>query len=306
MCNELIQNCYNFKPFLVIIKEFIRILQWSVPLILILFGSWDIFKAVTRSNDEKAVSAARDGFIKRLAYGLVIFLVPFFVELLLEFVENNIISDDSNSPTSMLWCWNHVEEFDFSSCQNIYKKTNNGSSDGSNSNGNSNNSINNQSESSINCSGYTCPTNATLGGSSKTFEPVNYKNNCYCRTSIPSGDLYSGSSCSDIKLNSNSFVFSFSEKNINSASDYCYYVKINSGNSSNDAKKCNPICEYGGKLVNNECYEKKLDANSFDGTGSANCKQTCGSRAIDYKISNDKGDDFTYCYCYYPVSQKCD
>lgn len=128
-CDELKQICYNIKPILVVIKYLIMVIQWSVPAILIVFGTIDMFKAVTRADDEKIVAEARKTLVKRLIYGVVIFLVPFFARLILVFIEENIVKPDEYStttPTSWISCWNNVMETDyFGDCDNIYKYNSN-------------------------------------------------------------------------------------------------------------------------------------------------------------------------------------
>ena len=123
-CDEVKQMCYDIKPILVVIQYIILILQWSVPIILLLWGSVDLFRAIARADDPKIANEAKDVFIKRLIYGAVIFLVPFVVRLVLGVVENNMLKDnDEFSPTSWVECWNNVEKDDyFSECEDIFKK----------------------------------------------------------------------------------------------------------------------------------------------------------------------------------------
>ena len=124
-CSELDQICYNWKPILVVFKYLISILQWSVPLILLALGSYDMFKAMTRADKDDAVADARKSLIMRIIYGLVIFIVPFLVRLVLKLVEDNTLNEyDYTSPTSWISCWNNVMDKDYSDCDDIYKKKN--------------------------------------------------------------------------------------------------------------------------------------------------------------------------------------
>ena len=77
-CTETVQMCCDIRPFLKIIRLVISIIQWSVPLLLIVLGTIDMFKAVVKA-DENATKEAQNTFIKRLLYGVVIFLVPFWL-----------------------------------------------------------------------------------------------------------------------------------------------------------------------------------------------------------------------------------
>lgn len=107
MSTDAIQMCCDVQPFLRIIKLIISLIQWTVPLVLIVLGTVDMFKAVA-SGDEKVIKDVQSTFIKRLIYGAAIFLVPFFVRLILNFVNNNLIYDNSGLVDSSSWidCWN--------------------------------------------------------------------------------------------------------------------------------------------------------------------------------------------------------
>ena len=125
-CNETVQMCYNAKKILIIVKTFVKLLQWSVPLLLVFLGTWDMFKAVTKASDQKAVQDATKSLIRRLVAGLIVFLVQFFVRLVLGLVERNIVSNGDVSSTSWISCWNNVDKANssyFSGCNNIYNRS---------------------------------------------------------------------------------------------------------------------------------------------------------------------------------------
>lgn len=123
-CNEVKQMCYDAKPILEIIKYLIKIIQFSVPMLLIVLGTWDMFKAITKAEDSKVVEEAKKTLIKRIIYGILLFLIPFLIRLVLNFVENNFtIGEDTTSPTAWISCWNSIMNDDsFSDCNDIYKK----------------------------------------------------------------------------------------------------------------------------------------------------------------------------------------
>ena len=62
---ESSEICENLAPFISIVKIFLQIIRWTVPILLIVLGTFDMFKAVT-TNDEKAASEAKSKFIKRI------------------------------------------------------------------------------------------------------------------------------------------------------------------------------------------------------------------------------------------------
>ncbi len=123
-CNETVQMCYNMRKILVIVKTLIKVIQWSVPIALIFMGTIDMFKAVTKADDQKVVQDATKSFIRRLISGVIVFLVPFLVRLVLNFVDQNIISTDGQG-TSWISCWNNVDKSSstyFQGCNNIYSR----------------------------------------------------------------------------------------------------------------------------------------------------------------------------------------
>ena len=105
--NDMMQMCCNMKPFLNILRIVIRLLQFSVPLILIVLGTIDMIKAVT-SNDDKAAKNSLNTFIKRLMYGVLVFLAPFLVRLVLNFLNENILKNSDVDSMNWLGCWNEA------------------------------------------------------------------------------------------------------------------------------------------------------------------------------------------------------
>lgn len=105
--NDMMQMCCNMKPFLNILRIVIRLLQFSVPLILLVLGTIDMIKAVT-SNDDKAAKTSLDTFIKRLMYGVLVFLAPFLVRLVLNLLNDNILKNSDVDSMNWLGCWNEA------------------------------------------------------------------------------------------------------------------------------------------------------------------------------------------------------
>ncbi len=111
-CEETKQMCCNIFPFLKILKLLILVIQFSVPLVLIILGTIEMIKVVT-SGEEKVSQEVIKNFSKRLIYAVVIFLVPYLINLVLTFLNNEILKgelkDDITGPVSWLTCWNKVE-----------------------------------------------------------------------------------------------------------------------------------------------------------------------------------------------------
>lgn len=124
--NDTMQMCCNMRPFLNILRYVIVIIQFSVPLLLIILGTVDMFKAMTK-DDEKENKKVIDTFVKRLIYGVVIFIVPFLVKLVLQMINDNILNNQAEVDTmSWLSCFNYAMEEgrlkkECSSYEDIYK-----------------------------------------------------------------------------------------------------------------------------------------------------------------------------------------
>lgn len=142
-CNETVQMCYNARKILVIVKTLIKVIQWSVPLVLVIMGTFDMFKAVTKADDQKVTQDAVKSFTRRLISGVIIFLIPFLVRLVLNFVDKNIITGDDTSSSSWVTCWNNVDKKGstyFNNCKNIYTRDTDSESSKSNTSESSSNS----------------------------------------------------------------------------------------------------------------------------------------------------------------------
>lgn len=109
--NDTMQMCCNMRPFLNILRYVIVIIQFSVPLLLIILGTLDMFKAMTK-GDEKENKKIIDTFVKRLIYGVVIFIVPFLVRLVFRVLNDNILNNQKEEINSMSWlsCFNYAME----------------------------------------------------------------------------------------------------------------------------------------------------------------------------------------------------
>lgn len=118
-CTEAAELCKNLQPFLNIIKVFLQILRWSVPVLLIALGSFDMFNAVTKAEDEKVLQDARRKLIKRIIYGIIVFLVPFIINLIFELIDNKIPNEDAVTSSTWISCWNDTVE-GMNDCSDIY------------------------------------------------------------------------------------------------------------------------------------------------------------------------------------------
>lgn len=84
----------------------VKVIQIIVPIALIIWGSIDLLKSII-SGDEKKISAARKPFIQRLISALIVFLLPWIVNLVIGFA-----SEEGNADWKTCWkaAWNHGEK----------------------------------------------------------------------------------------------------------------------------------------------------------------------------------------------------
>ena len=90
----------SIQSILNIIKTIVNWLQILIPVGLILFGTIDMGKAVI-AGDEKKIKEAQKPFIKRLISAVIVFLIPFIVNLAI-----NLFVDDA---TEWKACWTKAQ-----------------------------------------------------------------------------------------------------------------------------------------------------------------------------------------------------
>lgn len=103
-------NCGGLGPVVRIIKKGVfPIVQIGIPILLIVFGTVDLGKAVI-SSDEKEVKEAQSRLIKRCIYAVAIFFITTLVTLLMSLVATGTEGGDGEANTTG-WaeCWNSIE-----------------------------------------------------------------------------------------------------------------------------------------------------------------------------------------------------
>lgn len=99
---QIMDNCNGIGPVVAIIKNSVfPIIYIGIPILLILFGTIDLGKAVM-ANDDKAIKTATSSLIKRAIAALAVFLVSMLVTVVMGWLtsENGIAAD-----TSWENCW---------------------------------------------------------------------------------------------------------------------------------------------------------------------------------------------------------
>ena len=93
------------------VKFILTLIRWAIPIVLIIMGSIDMFKAMA-SGDEKKAKEAQKTFIRRLIYAVVAFLIPFIISLVFDFIgstfNNQELQDAAAEGNNFFVCWNNA------------------------------------------------------------------------------------------------------------------------------------------------------------------------------------------------------
>jgi len=108
--NNMSKICQDAGFVLGIITKLVKIIQWAIPILLIVLIIFDLTKAMTGNVDDKAKKDAISKTVQRFIYAVIIFLLPTIVNFILLRIEP--ISRDSkgnitSTSTSYLGCWNY-------------------------------------------------------------------------------------------------------------------------------------------------------------------------------------------------------
>ena len=66
--------CDDLDQVILLLKNVIKLLQWGIPMVLILFGMLDLGKAVMAGKEDE-MKKAQGTLIKRCVYAIIIFFV---------------------------------------------------------------------------------------------------------------------------------------------------------------------------------------------------------------------------------------
>lgn len=98
--------CGGIGPIVKFIRDGIMpIIQFGIPILLIIFGSLDLGKAVM-SQDDKEIKGATGKLIKRAIAAAVVFFIPFIVNLVMNLIGTSGVTDGNNS---WINCWNKAQ-----------------------------------------------------------------------------------------------------------------------------------------------------------------------------------------------------
>lgn len=103
----------NLNPLWNVVGTVVKIIWIGIPILMILFGSIDLGKAVISSKEEE-VKKAKKAFINRLIYAVLVFAVVWIVGVLINFVSTLGVDEDENGNkmiadvTGWKACWNKI------------------------------------------------------------------------------------------------------------------------------------------------------------------------------------------------------
>ena len=101
---QMLSYCSDLKPIINLVKAVLGIIQFGIPIILVLLGTIDLGKAVM-SSDDKEVKAAQGRFIKRCIYAVMVFFVVFLVNLIMKIVSGTDVNGNETDAKSWYECW---------------------------------------------------------------------------------------------------------------------------------------------------------------------------------------------------------
>lgn len=102
MINFMVDYCDGLRPVINIVKNLMNLLKWGIPILLIVFGTLDLGKAVMAGKEDE-MKKAQGTLIKRVIYAVAVFLVFTVVVLVMKIVSESGASTGTQSWTD---CWN--------------------------------------------------------------------------------------------------------------------------------------------------------------------------------------------------------
>ena len=106
---QMLDYCADLAPIINLVKAILGIIQFGIPIVLVLLGTIDLGKAVM-SSDDKEVKAAQGRLIKRCIYAALVFFVVFLVNLIMKIVSNTGVNGLETDSKSWYDCWSEKSE----------------------------------------------------------------------------------------------------------------------------------------------------------------------------------------------------
>jgi len=105
----MIIDCNEYEPIIGITKGILGMIQFAIPILLIIMGTLDLGKAVI-SSDEKEMKSSTSKLMKRALAAIAVFLVSAMVNLIMNMVSSNTEdTPGAEGVHSFSTCWNKKE-----------------------------------------------------------------------------------------------------------------------------------------------------------------------------------------------------
>lgn len=99
--------CVTLRPVISFLKAILAIIQWGIPILLIIMGSIDLGKAVMASDD-KEIKGATSKLIKRAIAAVAVFFIPLLVNLLIGMVGDSDGDETNKNEGDFASCWKNA------------------------------------------------------------------------------------------------------------------------------------------------------------------------------------------------------
>ena len=93
----MVDFCGDLEPVITLAKNIVRLLQFGIPIVLVLFGMLDLGKAVVAGKEDE-MKKFQGALIKRVIYAVAVFLVVTIVSFAMGLVGSTAWKD----------CWGNV------------------------------------------------------------------------------------------------------------------------------------------------------------------------------------------------------
>ena len=103
----LANTCEALEPIIKLVKAFLNLIKFGIPIVLIVLGTIDLGKAVMASKDDE-MKKAQTTLLKRVIYAVVVFLLVTIVQLVMGLVSSNA----NKEAISWQSCWNNTNSTD--------------------------------------------------------------------------------------------------------------------------------------------------------------------------------------------------
>ncbi len=110
---QVLVSCESLSPVINLVRGGIwPVIQFVIPLIIIILGAVDLGKAVA-GGDEKKTKEAQSTFVKRIIYGVAIFFVPLIVGLIFSMLKDQ----SKGTADNFVSCWDCYPDYSGAGCK---------------------------------------------------------------------------------------------------------------------------------------------------------------------------------------------